>query len=86
MVEKNKSLEQVLMCLVNMLLLCQFKAKEPPDMLAGIMEGLQKWRINRRCFTAMKKGVCIVKRFWYLEGEKIEIHRTEGIQLSPSAL
>ena len=56
------------------------KSKEPPDVLAGTMEGLQKkWAINRKCFTVMKKGVCIVKAVIEdLEGEKIEIHRTRG--------
>ena len=37
------------------------KSKEPPDMLAGIMKDYKKWAINRKCFTVMKKGVCIVK-------------------------
>ena len=38
------------------------KSKEPPDVLAGIMEGLKKWAINRKCFTVMRKGVYILKR------------------------
>ena len=39
------------------------KSKEPPDVLAGIMEGLQKMGDKpKKCFTVMKKGAYLAKR------------------------
>ena len=55
------------------------KSKEPPDMLAGIMEGLQKMGDNPNMFYGDEEGSLYSKTvIEYLEGEKIEIHRTRG--------
>ena len=55
------------------------KSKEPPDMLAGIMEGLQKMGDKPKMFYSDEEGSLYSKTvIEYLEGEKIEIHRTRG--------
>ena len=54
-------------------------SKEPPDMLAGIMEGLQKMGDKPKMFYSDEEGSLYSKTvIEYLEGEKIEIHRTRG--------
>ena len=53
------------------------KSKEPPDMLAGIMEGLQKMGDKPKMFYSDEEGSLYSKTvIECLEGEKIEIHRT----------
>ena len=55
------------------------KSKEPPDVLAGIMEGLQKMGDKPKLFYGDEEGSLYSKTvIEYLEGEKIEIHRTRG--------
>ena len=55
------------------------KSKEPPDMLAGIMEGPQKMGDKPKMFYSDEEGSLYSKTvIEYLEGEKIEIHRTRG--------
>ena len=55
------------------------KSKEPPDVLAGIMEGLQKMGDKPKMFYSDEEGSLYSKTvIEYLEGEKIEIHRTRG--------
>ena len=55
------------------------KSKEPPDMLAGIMEGLQKMGDKPKMFYSDEEGsLCSKTVIEYLEKEKIEIHRTRG--------
>ena len=55
------------------------KSKEPPDMLAGIMEGLQKMGDKPKMFYSDEEGSLYSKTvIEYLEKEKIEIHRTRG--------
>ena len=55
------------------------KSKEPPDVLAGIMEGLQKIGDKPKMFYSDEEGSLYSKTvIEYLEGEKIEIHRTKG--------
>ena len=55
------------------------KSKEPPDMLAGIMEGLQKMGDKPKMFYSDEEGSLYSKTvIEYLEGEKTEIHRTRG--------
>ena len=55
------------------------KSKEPPDVLAGIMEGLQKMGDKPNMFYSDEEGSLYSKTvIEYLEGEKIEIHRTRG--------
>ena len=55
------------------------KSKEPPDMLAGIMEGLEKMGDKPKMFYSDEEGSLYSKTvIEYLEGEKIEIHRTRG--------
>ena len=52
-------------------------SKEPPDMLAGIMEGLQKMGDKPKMFYSDEEGSLYSKTvIEYLE--KIEIHRTSG--------
>ena len=53
------------------------KSKEPPDVLAGTMEGLQKMGDKPKMFYSDEEGSLYSKTvIEYLEGEKIEIHRT----------
>ena len=55
------------------------KSKEPPDMLAGIMEGLQKMGKKPKMFYSDEEGSLYSKPIIeYLETENIEIHRTRG--------
>ena len=55
------------------------RSKEPPDVLAGIMEGLQKMGDKPKMFYSDEEGSLYSKTvIEYLEGEKIEIHRTRG--------
>ena len=55
------------------------KSKEPPDVLAGIMEGLQKMGDKPELFYSDEEGSLYSKTvIEFLEGEKIEIHRTRG--------
>ena len=55
------------------------KSKEPPDMLAGIMEGLQKMGDKPKMFYSDEEWSLYSKTaVEYLGGEKIEIHRTRG--------
>ena len=55
------------------------KSKEPPDVLAGTMEGLQKMGDKPKMFYSDEEGSLYSKTvIEYLEGEKIEIHRTRG--------
>ena len=55
------------------------KSKEPPDVLAGIMEGLQKMGDKPKMFYSDEEGSLYSKTvIEYLEGENIEIHRTRG--------
>ena len=55
------------------------KSKEPPDVLAGILEGLQKMGDKPKMFYSDEEGSLYSKTvIEYLEGEKIEIHRTRG--------
>ena len=55
------------------------KSKEPPDVLAGIMEGLHKMGDKPKMFYSDEEGSLYSKPIIeYLEGEKIEIHRTRG--------
>ena len=55
------------------------KSKEPNDMLAGIMEGLQKMGDKPKMFYSDEEGSLYSKTvIEYLEKEKIEIHRTRG--------
>ena len=55
------------------------KSKEPPEMLAGIMEGLQKMGDKPKMFYSDEEGSLYSKTaIEYLEGDKIEIHRTRG--------
>ena len=57
----------------------RIKSKEPPDVLAGIMEGLQKTGDKPKMFYSDEEGSLYSKTvIEYLEGEKIEIHRTRG--------
>ena len=55
------------------------KSKEPPDVLAGIMEGLQKMGNKPKFFYSDEEGSLYSKTIVeYLEQEKIEMHRTRG--------
>ena len=55
------------------------KSKEPPDVLAGIMEGLQKMGAKPKMFYSDEEGSLYSKTvIEYLEVEKVEIHRTRG--------
>ena len=55
------------------------KSKEPPDVLAGIMEGLQKMGNKPKMFYSDEEGSLYSKTvIEYLEQEKIEMHRTRG--------
>ena len=55
------------------------KSKEPPDMLAGIMERLQKMGDKPKMFYSDEEGSLHSKTvIEYLEKENIEIHRTRG--------
>ena len=55
------------------------KSKEPPDVLAGIMEGLQNMGKKPKMFYSDEEGSSYSKTIIeYLEQEKIEIHRTTG--------
>ena len=55
------------------------KSKEPPDVLAGIMEGLQKMGDEPKMFYSDEEGSLYSKPvIEYLEDEKIDIHRTTG--------
>ena len=60
-----------------MLLLYPLRVKN--DVLAGIMERLQKMRDKPKMFYSAEEGSLYSKAvFEYLEGEKIELHRTRG--------
>ena len=55
------------------------KSKEPPDVLAGIMEGLQNMGKNPKMFYSDEERSLYSKTIIeYLEQEKVEIHRTRG--------
>ena len=55
------------------------KSKKPPDVLAGIMEGLQKMGDKPKMFYSDEEGSLYSKTIIeYLEQEKIEMHRTRG--------
>ena len=54
------------------------KSKEPPDMLAGIIEGLQKIGDNPTIYNDEEGSLYSKTVIEYIEGEKIEIHRTRG--------
>ena len=55
------------------------KSKQPPDVLAGLMEGLNKMDKKPRMLYSDEEGSLYSKPIMeYLEDEKIEIHRTRG--------
>ena len=55
------------------------ESKEAPDVLAGIMEGLQKMGNKPKMFYSDEEGSLYSKTIIeYLEKEKIEMHRTRG--------
>ena len=55
------------------------KSKQPPDVLAGLMEGLNKMDKKPRMLYSDEEGSLYSKPIIeYLEDEKIEIHRTRG--------
>ena len=55
------------------------KSKEPPDVLARIMEGIQKMGDKPKMFFSDEEGSLYSKTvIEYLEKEKVEIHRTRG--------
>ena len=55
------------------------KSKQPPDVLAGLMEGLNKMDKKLRMLYSDEEGSLYSKPISeYLEDEKIEIHRTRG--------
>ena len=54
------------------------KSKEPPDVLAGIMEGLQKMGDKPELFYSDEEGSLYSKTVIEFLGGKIEIHRTRG--------
>ena len=57
------------------------KSKQPPDVLAGLMEGLNKMDKKPRMLYSDKEGSLYSKPIMeFLEDEKIEIHRTRGHQ------
>ena len=55
------------------------KSKQPPDVLAGLMEGLNKMDKKPRTLYSDEEGSLYSKPIMeYLEDKKIEIHRTRG--------
>ena len=55
------------------------KSKQPPGVLAGLMEGLNKMDKKPRMLYSDEEGSLYSKPIMeYLEDEKIEIHRTRG--------
>ena len=55
------------------------KSKQPPDLLAGIMEGINKMGKKPKMFYSDEEGSLYSKTIIeYLEQEKIEMHRTRG--------
>ena len=55
------------------------KSKQPPDVLAGLMEGLNKMDKKPRMLYSDEESSLYSKSIMeYLEDEKIEIHRTRG--------
>ena len=55
------------------------KSKQPPDVLAGLMEGLNKMDKKPHMLYSDEEGSLYSKPIMeYLEDEKIEIHRTRG--------
>ena len=55
------------------------KSKQPPDIVAGIMEGLQKMGEKPKMFYSDEEGSLYSQPVLeFLEDEKIEIHRTRG--------
>ena len=55
------------------------KSKEPPDMLAGVMEGLQTMGNKPKMFCSDEEESLHSKTvIEYLEGEQTEMHRTRG--------
>ena len=63
------------------------KSKEPPDVLAGIMEGLQKMGAKPKMFYSDEEGSLYSKTvIEYLEGEKLRYIEQEGIPRLPRDL
>ena len=60
-------------------LVIPIKSKQPPDLLAGIMEGINKMGKKPKMFYSDEEGSLYSKTIIeYLEQEKIEMHRTRG--------
>ena len=60
-------------------LVIPIKSKQPPDLLAGIMEGINKMGKKPKMFYSDEEGSLYSKTITeYLEQEKIEMHRTRG--------
>ena len=60
-------------------LVIPIKSKQPPDLLAGIMEGINKMGKKPKMFYSDEEGSLYSKTIIeYLEQEKIETHRTRG--------
>ena len=60
-------------------LVIPIKSKQPPDLLAGIMEGINKMGKKPKMFYSGEEGSLYSKTIIeYLEHEKIEMHRTRG--------
>ena len=60
-------------------LVISIKSKQPPDLLAGIMEGINKMGKKPKMFYSDEEGSLYSKTIIEsLEQEKIEMHRTRG--------
>ena len=60
-------------------LVIPIKSKQPADLLAGIMEGINKMGKKPKMFYSDEEGSLYSKTIIeYLEQEKIEMHRTRG--------
>ena len=60
-------------------LVIPIKSKQPPDLLAGIMEGINKMGKKPKMFYSDEEGSLYSKTIKeYLEQQKIEMHRTRG--------